>query len=142
MAVAAPVGFRDDTEKTLRVATKFSNIAEGFYRSMGRDIDIIHLNGSIEIAPILGLLGTIIGFIKTLMAANAQAVVSRVELFNGSMEALVSAALGLVVAIPVIVMYGSLRVRLDRAVVDLEAAASQIIGYLSNKREEQKEARR
>ena len=51
------------------------------------------------------------------------------------MEALSSAALGLAVAIPVAVMYGSLRVRLDRTVVELEAAASQITGYISVQKE-------
>ncbi|MBR5012298.1 MAG: ATP phosphoribosyltransferase, partial [Clostridia bacterium] len=50
MAVAAPEGFRDDPSKTLRVATKFSNIAANSYAGLGRDIDIIHQNGSIEIA--------------------------------------------------------------------------------------------
>ena len=84
-----------------------------------------------QISPLLGLLGTVIGFIKTVTTANAQAVVSRADLLNGSMEALVSAALGLAVAIPVVVMYGSLRVRLDRTVVELEAAASVIVGYLT-----------
>lgn len=84
-----------------------------------------------QIAPALGLLGTIIGFIKTVMAANSQELVSRADLLDGSMEALVSAALGLVVAIPATVMYGSLRVRLDRTIVELEAAASRIVGYLS-----------
>ena len=84
-----------------------------------------------QISPLLGLLCTVIGFIKTVTAANAQAVVSRADLLNGSMEALVSAALGLAVAIPVVVMYGSLRVRLDRTVVELEAAASVIVGYLT-----------
>ena len=69
--------------------------------------------------------------VKTVMAANSQELVSRADLLNGSMEALVSAALGLVVAIPVTVMYGSLRVRLDRTIVELEAAASRIVGYLS-----------
>ena len=53
MAVAAPKAFRDSPEKTLKVATKFSHIAADYYRRQGRDIDIIHLNGSIEIAPIL-----------------------------------------------------------------------------------------
>ena len=65
MAVAAPVGFRDDTSKTLRVATKFSNIAETFYRQKARDIDIIHLNGSIELAPILGLSDVIVDIVET-----------------------------------------------------------------------------
>ena len=65
MAVAAMADFRDDTRRTLRVATKFSNIAKNYYRSKGRDIDIIHLNGSIEIAPILGLSDVIGDIVET-----------------------------------------------------------------------------
>ena len=65
MAVAAPKGFRDDPTRTLRVATKFSRIARDFYGSKGRDIDIIHLNGSIEIAPILGLSDVIVDIVET-----------------------------------------------------------------------------
>lgn len=65
MAVAAPVGFRDDPTRTLRVATKFSNIASRYYASLGRDIDMIHLNGSIEIAPILGLSDVIVDIVET-----------------------------------------------------------------------------
>ena len=65
MAVAAPNDFREDPQKTLRVATKFSNIARNYYTSLGRDIDIIHLNGSIEIAPILGLSDVIVDIVET-----------------------------------------------------------------------------
>jgi ATP phosphoribosyltransferase len=65
MAVAAKENFRDDTEHTLKVATKFVNIANRYYRSKGRDIDIIHLNGSIEIAPILGLSDVIVDIVET-----------------------------------------------------------------------------
>ena len=65
MAVAAPKAFVDDPTKTLRVATKFSNIARNYYQSLGRDIDIIHLNGSIEIAPILGLSDVIVDIVET-----------------------------------------------------------------------------
>lgn len=65
MAVAAKKDFRDDVSKTLRVATKFSNIAGQYYLSKGRDIDIIHLNGSIEIAPILGLSDVIVDIVET-----------------------------------------------------------------------------
>ena len=65
MAVAAKSDFVDDPGKTLRVATKFSNIAARYYRSKGRDIDIIHLNGSIEIAPILGLSDVIVDIVET-----------------------------------------------------------------------------
>lgn len=65
MAVAAPVGYRDDVRKTLKVATKFTNITQGYYAEKGRDIDIIHLNGSIEIAPILGLSDVIVDIVET-----------------------------------------------------------------------------
>ena len=65
MAVAAKKNFRDDTEKTLRVATKFTNIAREYYAGKGRDIDIIHLNGSIELAPILGLSDVIVDIVET-----------------------------------------------------------------------------
>ena len=65
MAVAAPKGFSDDKKRTLKVATKFSRIAADYYRQIGRDIDIIHLNGSIEIAPILGLSDVIVDIVET-----------------------------------------------------------------------------
>ena len=65
MAVASMADFRDDPERTLKVATKFSNIARNYYASQGRDIDIIHLNGSIEIAPILGLSDVIVDIVET-----------------------------------------------------------------------------
>ena len=65
MAVAAPKDFCDDTRRTLRVATKFSKIAAAHYASKGRDIDIVHLNGSIEIAPILGLTDVIVDIVET-----------------------------------------------------------------------------
>lgn len=65
MAVAAPKGYTDNSSRTLRVATKFANIAKKYYRAQGRDIDIIHLNGSIEIAPILGLSDVIVDIVET-----------------------------------------------------------------------------
>ena len=65
MAVAAKKGFRDNPERTLRVATKFTRIAREYYAGLGRDIDIIHLNGSIEIAPILGLSDVIVDIVET-----------------------------------------------------------------------------
>lgn len=65
MAVAAPKGFRYNPSKQLKVATKFANIANDYYASLGRDIDIIHLNGSIELAPILGLSDVIVDIVET-----------------------------------------------------------------------------
>ena len=77
MAVAAKRDFHDDTEKTLRVATKFTRIAREYYAGLGRDIDIIHLNGSIELAPILGLSDVIVDIVetgKTLLENNLEPV--------------------------------------------------------------------
>lgn len=65
MAVAAPKGWRDNGQYTLRVATKFARIAKRHYAAVGRDIDIIHLNGSIELAPILALSDVIVDIVET-----------------------------------------------------------------------------
>ena len=51
MCVAGPAGFREDPGRPLRVATKFPRIAKEYYGAQGRDIEIIKLNGSIELAP-------------------------------------------------------------------------------------------
>lgn len=65
MAVAARKDFRESPGKTLRVATKFPNIAQRFYSEKCRDIDIIRLNGSIELAPILDLSDVIVDIVET-----------------------------------------------------------------------------
>lgn len=65
MCVAAKKGFRDSTDKTLTVATKFPAIASRYYQSKSRSIDIIKLNGSIELAPILGLSDVIVDIVET-----------------------------------------------------------------------------
>ena len=65
MAVAAKKDFRDDPRKTLRVATKFTNIAKQYYGAQCRDIDLIKLNGSIELAPLLGLSDVIVDIVET-----------------------------------------------------------------------------
>ena len=65
MAVAAKKGFTDDRNRTLTVATKFTSVAKAYYSSLGRDIDIVHLNGSIELAPILGLSDVIVDIVET-----------------------------------------------------------------------------
>ena len=65
MCVAAPADYQDDPSRPVRVATKFVNIAKSYYASMGRDIDIIKLNGSIELAPILGLSDVIVDIVET-----------------------------------------------------------------------------
>ena len=65
MSAASLNGFVDDNEKTLRVATEFPNIAKNYYSGLGRDIDIIELRGSLELAPVLGLSDVIVDIVET-----------------------------------------------------------------------------
>jgi len=65
MCVAAPVGFREDLSAPLRVATKYPEIAKRHYAGKSREIEIIKLNGSIELAPILGLSDVIVDIVET-----------------------------------------------------------------------------
>lgn len=65
MCIAGDSDFYDDTDRPLRVATKFPHIAREYYESKGRDIDIIKLHGSIELAPILDLSDVICDIVET-----------------------------------------------------------------------------
>ena len=65
MCVAAKNGFRDDPDRTLRVATEFPHITQAYYSARSRDIDIVRLHGSIEIAPILDLTDVIVDIVET-----------------------------------------------------------------------------
>lgn len=131
--VATAIRHRNGSARILRESVDSQGRAE-----VGRlDRRLATLAIIAQISPAVGLLGTVIGFIRTVIAANSQELVSRADLLGGSMEALVSAAIGLAVGVTATVMYGSLRVRLDRTVVELEAAASQVIGYLSAMKEKE-----
>jgi len=65
MVVAAPAGFEDDKSAVLRVATKYPNTTRAYYKHLGRDIEIIKLHGSIELAPLLGLSDVIVDIVET-----------------------------------------------------------------------------
>ena len=65
ISVAALSGYKEDTERKLRVATKYVNTAKKYYSSLNRETDIIKLNGSIELAPILGLSDVIVDIVET-----------------------------------------------------------------------------
>jgi biopolymer transport protein ExbB len=88
-----------------------------------------------QVTPTIGLIGAVFGFIDTVMLVNSAEIVARPQLLESAMSALVPAAMGLVVSVPVTVMHASLRVRMDRVVVELEAAASRIVGYISTLKE-------
>jgi len=130
--VATAIRHRNGTERALREAVDAQGRAEASY--LNRRLATLAIIGNS--APMLGLLGTIIGFVRTMLLVNADQLVSRVDLVGSSMEALVSAATGLAVAIPTYVMFGMLRLRMERLVVEMEAAASQIVGHLTQRGDE------
>jgi len=65
MVVAGKKGALSETGRTLRVATKFPNIAKKYYTEQSREIEIIKLNGSIELAPIVQLSDVIVDIVET-----------------------------------------------------------------------------
>ena len=129
--VATAIRHRRESARVLREAVDSQGRAE-----VGRlDRRLAVLAVIAQVSPALGLLGTVFGFIRAVRAANAGELVSRVALMDGTMDALGAAAFGLAVAILASVAYSFLRIRLDRIVVELEAAASQIVGYISTQKE-------
>lgn len=65
MCVAAKADFKDDFSRPLRVATKFPKSAESYFSSLGRETDVVKLNGSIELAPVLGISDVIFDIVET-----------------------------------------------------------------------------
>lgn len=65
MCVAGKKGFKINSAKTLKVATKFQKIAREHFMKTGQEIEIIKLNGSIELAPILNMSDVIVDIVET-----------------------------------------------------------------------------
>ena len=66
LCVAAGKGYApENVDRTLRVATKFPAVARGHFSREGREIDVITLGGSIELAPLLGLSDVIVDIVET-----------------------------------------------------------------------------
>lgn len=136
--VATAIRHRKGAARVLRDAVDSAGRSET--GRLDRSLATLSLIG--QISPGIGLLGVIFGFMKTVKLVNSSALVSRADLLSSSMEALVAAAMGLCVAIPVAVMYSILRTRMDRLVLEFEAAATSILGYIANKEAAAKEARK
>ena len=128
--VAAAIRRRGDSARGLREAVDMAGRVEtGRIARRFSSLAIIA-----QTAPLLGLLGAFVGGIRTVMALNAAGLVTRGDVLAGLMAAFVPAAMGLRVGIPAQVMYAVLRVRFERLVVELEAAASEMLAFLSARR--------
>lgn len=65
IAVASKNGFIEDETRPLKVATKYPSVAKRYYGGIGRQIDIIELHGSIELAPLTGMSDVIVDIVET-----------------------------------------------------------------------------
>lgn len=65
LAVASKKDFRDETDRPLVVATKFVNVTKNYYAEKNRNIEIVKLHGSIELAPLLGMSDVIVDIVET-----------------------------------------------------------------------------
>ena len=126
--VATAIRHREGSLRSLREAVDAQGRAE--IGRLDRRLASLAIIG--QVAPMLGLLGAIVGLVKTVKLADAAVLVSRADFLNASMDALLVAALGLAVAIPVSIMHGALRIRMDRLTLELEAAATSIVGYVTS----------
>ncbi len=129
--VASAIRHRDASARVLRETVDATGRAE--VARLERRLALLAIIA--QAAPLLGLLGTVLGMTRVVLALNTAALVTRADLLSGAMQSLVATAGGLVVAISVQVMYGMLHVRLDRLVIELEAAASDVLGILAGRRE-------
>ena len=92
-----------------------------------------------HIAPLLGLLGTVAGMIRSFqviqMKALALAPVNPGDLAGGIWEALLATVAGLAVAIPTYVAYNYLTSQIDNLVYDMERSATDLVNLLSSRRD-------
>lgn len=65
MCIAAINGYEEDRERTLRVATSFVNVTKNWFDERNREIEVIKLNGSIELAPLLGISDVIVDIVES-----------------------------------------------------------------------------
>ncbi|MDQ2918938.1 MAG: MotA/TolQ/ExbB proton channel family protein [Verrucomicrobiota bacterium] len=101
---------------------------------------VIYLADIGTIAPLLGLLGTVIGIIRSFGALGADIGSARyVQLSNGVSEALINTSAGLAIGIPAMIFYAFFRGRAQRLISELESAVTHVLALLSlqyNKRAE------
>lgn len=129
--VAAAIRHRDGSARVLRNVVDATGRAE--VGRLERRLALLAIIA--QAAPLMGLLGTVLGMSRLAIVFREAVLVTRADLLSGALQCLTVTAAGLVVAVTVQAMYGVLHVRLERVVSDMEAAASEILSLLSVKRE-------
>lgn len=85
-----------------------------------------------QIAPLMGLLGTVLGFIRIFAELQSRGTSAQMEaLAGGIWQALICTAAGLAVAIPAYAGYNYLVSRVNAIVLDMEKAATEIVNIVA-----------
>lgn len=118
---------RDEPQEMLRHVLDNAGHAE--ISRMERRLGI--LATIVQIAPLLGLLGSLLGVLETVLVMRSQApLVQSVDVTGGVVRALIASITGLMVAIPAYAMFNLLVIRIDRIVLDMEQASSDILSFM------------
>ncbi len=125
--VRTAIQHREESGDTLRTAVKDATLSE--ISRLERRLVVIA--SVAQIAPVLGLLGTILAMVTSVVALQGQAPLLHASDLMGSMlAALVSTAAGLSVAIPCHGAFNLLLIKVDRLVLDMERASLDVVSYL------------
>ncbi|CAN5334191.1 hypothetical protein BH23VER1_BH23VER1_23850 [soil metagenome] len=131
------------TQNTLDFATKnptasFEEVREVTISECTRQASLLHqrityLADVGAIAPMVGLLGTVIGMIKSFneIAQDSFVGAKQIQLAGGVSEALITTAGGLVIGIPALIFYSIFRGRVQRLIAEMEAAATHLMALLA-----------
>ena len=129
--VRTAIQYRSAERETLRTAVE--NVGRAEISRMERRLVV--LASVAQVAPIFGLLGTVLGMIRAVLAIRQQApLVEASAITDGLLAALVATAAGLAVAAPCYVAFNFLVGRVEKIVLDMEWASAEIIGYLNGSR--------
>ncbi len=140
------------TQKTLEFFTKYPTASFGEVREVAEaegsrqagllSSRITYLADIGSIAPMVGLLGTVLGMIKSFLNISSGDVqgVRQMELAEGVSEALITTAAGLMIGIPALVFYSLFRGRVQKYIAELEAASTHMMALLHSQVERQSSA--
>jgi biopolymer transport protein ExbB len=137
------------TQKTLDFLTKYPMASFGGVREVAEaegsrqagllSSRITYLADIGSIAPMVGLLGTVLGMIQSFLSISSGDVtgVRQMELAEGVSKALITTAAGLMIGIPALVFYSIFRGRVQKYIAELEAAATHLMALLHSQVERQ-----
>ena len=121
------ITYRDEPREVLRYMLDNAGHAE--ISRMERRLGV--LATIVQITPLLGLLGSLLGVLETVLVLRSQApLVQSVDVTGGLVRALIASIASLMVAAPAHAMFNLLAIRIDRIVLDMEQASSDIISFM------------